>query len=81
MTFTPTNSERGAPGPIFMTADNVARDYCIPKATLAKWRWNSTGPDYAKLGAKVLYRKADIDRWIADNTRTSAASNDNEVTK
>jgi predicted DNA-binding transcriptional regulator AlpA len=37
----------------------------IPVATLRYWRHLGTGPRSYKLGAKVVYDAAEIDRWVA----------------
>ncbi len=58
-----------------MTAEQVTRELPVAKATLAKWRWNGTGPSYVKLGARVMYRRVDLDAWIASNTRSPTAAN------
>ena len=52
----------------FLTPDELAQRYRIPKPTAAKWRWNGSGPTFVKLGSRVLYREADVESWIADNT-------------
>jgi excisionase family DNA binding protein len=33
--------------------------------TLEDWRRTGTGPAYAKLGARVVYRLSDLDAWVA----------------
>ena len=55
----------------FLTPDELASRYRIPKPTAAKWRWNGSGPAFVKLGSRVLYREADVEAWIAANLRTS----------
>lgn len=32
--------------------------------TLTNWRSLGTGPKYTKAGGRVVYRKADLDRWL-----------------
>lgn len=32
--------------------------------TIRAWRCHKKGPRYLKLGARVFYRKADIDAWL-----------------
>jgi hypothetical protein len=63
------------PGQRFLSVDDVTNELPIAKATLAKWRWNGSGPAFVKLGARVMYRRADLDAWIAGNTRSPAAAN------
>jgi hypothetical protein len=59
----------------FLTPDDLAIRYRIPKPTAAKWRWNGSGPTFVKLGSRVLYREADVESWISANERTSTAAN------
>ncbi|MFC7050395.1 helix-turn-helix transcriptional regulator [Emcibacter nanhaiensis] len=48
----------------------------IPYSTLNKWRHNKTGPDYLKLGGRLVrYRRRDLITWLNSCTRTP--SNDN----
>ena len=35
--------------------------------TLARWRCERTGPAYHKAGKRVLYRRQDVDEWLAQN--------------
>lgn len=69
MTLTNTKKELSPPVREFLSPIEVEAAFGIPKATQAKMRWNETGPDYAKLGSRVLYRRSDVYAWIAENTR------------
>ncbi len=40
----------------------------ISAGTLRRHRWQRTGPPYVKLGARVIYDQAELDRWIESNT-------------
>jgi predicted DNA-binding transcriptional regulator AlpA len=52
------------------TADAAA--YCGSSAsTFAKLRLNRGGPVYVKLGKRVVYDPADLDRWLAAHRRAS----------
>lgn len=64
------------PGQRFMSVDDVTKELPIAKATLAKWRWNGSGPAFCKLGNRVVYKRADLEAWIAGNTRLPSAAND-----
>lgn len=37
----------------------------VPESTLRYWRHTGEGPISFKLGRRVLYRKADVDAWLA----------------
>lgn len=58
-----------------LTPGELEADYRIAKATLAKWRWAGSGPTFVKLGSKVLYRRGDVEAWIASCERTSTPAN------
>ncbi|MBF0184684.1 MAG: helix-turn-helix domain-containing protein [Magnetococcales bacterium] len=45
----------------------------LAEATLEKMRVYGNGPRYAKLGRSVIYRKSDLDQWIADRVIASTS--------
>ena len=49
----------------------LARRTGIAAKTWQRWRGESEGPPYSKLGRRVLYRWADVEAWIA-NRRVGA---------
>lgn len=52
---------------IVLNAHQVARRLGLSISTLAKMRLYGTGPVYAKLGRRVVYRTEDLEDWIANN--------------
>ena len=48
-----------------LTLTEAATQLRTPVATLRYWRHLGTGPDSFRLGRRVLYRQADVDRWVA----------------
>lgn len=36
----------------------------LAPGTLANWRTRRIGPTFSKLGALILYRREDLDRWV-----------------
>ena len=40
----------------------------VSSSTLAQWRHESRGPAYIKIGARVFYRGADLNAWLASRT-------------
>lgn len=44
--------------------DQVAAETGIPANTLRYWRANGTGPRSAKIGRRVVYRRADLQAWL-----------------
>lgn len=55
-------------------SENFAKALGIAEQTLAGWRCNKQGPDFAKLGKSVFYRRCDIVAWIAKNISSPAAA-------
>jgi hypothetical protein len=47
----------------------------VSKSTLDKMRIRGDGPQYLKVGQKVIYTKQHLDRFIAKRTQTSTAQN------
>jgi predicted site-specific integrase-resolvase len=41
--------------------------------TAKQWRWAGRGPDYVKMHRAIRYRRADVQRWIARQTRKVAS--------
>jgi hypothetical protein len=42
---------------------DLARRWKVSPRTLERWRWLSQGPQYLKLGGRVLYRVSDIEEY------------------
>ncbi len=38
------------------------------RQTLAHWRSQGRGPTYVKVGGRVVYRGADLNRWLEQRT-------------
>ena len=51
---------------------------CSPR-TMEKLRQTGGGPVYLKIGRAVIYRKSDLDRWIAQCQRSSTSDRAWEV--
>jgi hypothetical protein len=62
----------------FLTPVEVCNRYgnSISVRTLGNWRWSGTGPEFVKIGGKVLYMLSDLERWEesrrASSTLTSS---------
>ncbi len=52
-----------------MTLAETAAYLRTPVATLRYWRHLGEGPAGFRLGRRVVYRRADVDRWIAEQQR------------
>jgi excisionase family DNA binding protein len=53
-------------GPVLMTVDEVAASLRISPWTLYRWNTLGVGPDRVRVGRRVLYRAADVERWLAE---------------
>lgn len=43
------------------------------RQTLARWRSEGQGPPFIKVGSKVMYRRSDLENWLAARTRRSTS--------
>ena len=57
----------------------LARRWAISHRTLERWRWTGEGPDYLKLGGRVIYRLEDIMTFEAAALRRGDASQSAKV--
>jgi hypothetical protein len=46
--------------------EELSKLHRIPIPTLNYWRHIGYGPPSFKIGAKVVYRVEDVDRWLAE---------------
>jgi excisionase family DNA binding protein len=53
-----------------MTSAELAEMLRAPEQTLRYWRWKGTGPKGIKVGRRVLYRRSDVDAWLAAREAT-----------
>jgi Helix-turn-helix domain len=42
----------------------------ISPRTLERWRWLGQGPQYLKIGGRVVYRRDDVEAFEAQQVRT-----------
>ncbi len=49
-----------------LTIDEVAEVTRLPINTLYHYRATGQGPKSAKIGRRVMYRRADVDAWISE---------------
>jgi predicted DNA-binding transcriptional regulator AlpA len=48
----------------------------LSESTLAKMRLTGNGPVYCKLGRRVVYRPADLERWLQSRTARDTSDAD-----
>lgn len=56
-----------------MTTTEVAERLRVPEPTLRYWRHQGAGPPSFKLGRRVLYRRDDVDAWLARQVNAGLA--------
>jgi predicted DNA-binding transcriptional regulator AlpA len=59
--------------PQLLTVEQVSAEYGFPVATLYGWRHRGAGPASARLGARLRYRRGDIESWITGRIEAEAA--------
>jgi excisionase family DNA binding protein len=57
----------------YLTTDEVAHWLRTSPETCRYWRHIGKGPASFKVGRRVLYDEADVDRWIAEQRRRQSA--------
>jgi excisionase family DNA binding protein len=61
------NDDRTHPPPtVLLTLDEAAAFLRTSVATLRYWRHLGIGPAGFRLGRRVLYRRDDLEQWVAD---------------
>lgn len=50
----------------YLTITEAAELLRAPVATLRYWRHLDTGPRSFRIGRRVMYRRVDLDAWIAE---------------
>jgi hypothetical protein len=54
----------------------LARRWSISPRTLERWRWLGQGPQFLKIGGRVVYRVADVEAYEAEQLRSSTVQPD-----
>ena len=57
-----------------LSTEALAAELNLAVETLAEWRRQHRGPAYIKAGRRVLYRRDDIDTWLANNRHSFDAA-------
>jgi len=50
----------------------LARQLSVTPDTLARWATQGIGPPRIRIGRRVLYRRASVEKWLAEMERKSA---------
>lgn len=54
----------------------LARRWSLSPRTLERWRWIGQGPQFLKVGGRVIYRLSDIEAYEAEQLRSSTVQPD-----
>ena len=49
--------------PIYLTQTELAARWRISPRSLERWRWLKTGPNFTKIGGKVVYDLKDVEAY------------------
>lgn len=49
--------------PRYLTQPELADRFRVSPRTLERWRWLKTGPNYIKLGGKIVYALEDVEAY------------------
>ena len=53
----------------YIDENGLSERYLIPPRTAQRWRATGGGPPFVRLGRRrVVYRVADVERWLAERT-------------
>ena len=55
-----------------LTQSELAQRWRISPRTLERWRWLGEGPQYLKIGGRVIYRLEDVETFEAEKRRESS---------
>jgi hypothetical protein len=59
-----------------LSARKVSELIGVPLGTLRYWRHAGIGPASFTLGRRVVYRRSEVERWIAEQERTTRRGGD-----
>jgi predicted DNA-binding transcriptional regulator AlpA len=59
----------------FLNTNQAASEFGLSQSWLAKLRLTGSGPQYMKVGKRVLYRRDEFERWIESHSRKSTSEN------
>ena len=57
----------------------LARRWALSPRTLERWRWLRQGPAYLKIGNRIVYRLADIERHESEHLHDNQQSGSRRI--
>ncbi len=62
---------RHLPQPEYLDTKQTAAYLSLSKKCLELWRYKGGGPKYSKLAGAVRYKKSDIEKFMADRSKSN----------
>lgn len=59
---------------LFIDQLQLARRWKLSHRTLERWRWLGEGPNYVKLGKRVIYRLVDVEQFEANGLHQTVSA-------
>lgn len=56
-----------------LTIDQLAQRLGVSRRAVDSWRAKGTGPDFIRVGNRVLYRIEAVDAWLLSNEHRSSS--------
>ena len=56
----------------WINREDLAGQLSVTTDTLARWATQGIGPPRIRIGRRVLYRRASVEKWLAEMERKSA---------
>lgn len=66
-------SNQPSPAKRHLNQIELSRRWSLSPRTLERWRWLRQGPDYLKVGGRIVYRLEDIEAYETAQLRHVAA--------
>jgi hypothetical protein len=66
---TPRSDATAASNTKHLNQEQLARRWSLSSRTLERWRWLRQGPDYLKIGGRIVYRLEDVEAYEAAHRR------------
>ncbi len=53
----------------FLSPADLSKRWNVTEHTLGQWRWNARGPQYLKVGRRILYRLSEVEAFEEQRLR------------
>jgi len=59
-------------GRVWMTGEDVAREYDLSPHTVKAWRYRGQGPPFYRMHRAIRYRRSEVEEWHRRTRREGA---------